>query len=403
MNNGVVIVGGSLAGYNVAKGLRKEGYEGKITVVTEQNVLPYDPKVLSKDWMIDSETMDPPVFQNEDFFTKSKIDMKLNTKVTDLNPEEKTVQTNTEEVLPYDKLVLATGSTLRTLNIPGSDASGVFYLRDFDNALAIKNWSQKAKELVIVGGGFIGLEMASTFSQLGMNVTVVELENYPLGRILGEDVSKYFMKMHQAHGVEFITGEAVASLNQDEQGNVKSAVTRDGKEIHAEMVIIGIGVTPNTTLTHPDLEVDRGYVVNEYGETSLDDVYAAGDSAMWPYQDKLVHVEHWEHAFYHGQAIAKNIMQPRSKPYTERPYFWTDQYDQTFEYLGQAINWHKTITRGSLLDDKQFTVAYVDENNYPLAILFANKSEKRKDVAKLMDGGKPIDEDSFKNVDNPLI
>ncbi len=399
--HGVVIVGGSIGGYNVAQRLRKDGYEGKITMIDEKNVLPYDRSKLSKEWMQDLDQTEPPLFQGEDFFAESDINTVLNTKIVELLPEDKMIVTESQEKIPYDTLVLAPGSSLRKLDVPGADAEGIFYLRDYEDARLIKEWAKETENLAIIGAGFIGLEMAATLSDLGLDVTVIEFNDHPLGRILGEEASEYFVKMHEEHGVEFITGAGAEAFKKDSDGNVTAVITTTGEEVACHMAIVGVGVTPNLSLQHPDLKVDGGFIVNEYGETSLPDVYAIGDATVWPYQGEHIHVEHWEHAYNHGQAIARNIIDPQSHPYTVRPYFWTDQYNQTFERLGHAMEWDKIITRGSL-DDKEFTLAYVDEENYPLAIFFANNGDTRKEVTKFMNKNEPIDEATFKNMDNPL-
>lgn len=397
----IVVVGASVAGYNVVKELRKKGYTGDLTLISNQDVWPYDLKPLSKSWMLDQESLMPPSFKDEAYYLDAAITVKLQTSITQINPVEKTIRTQQAEVIPYDKLVIAIGSTLRKLDVPGVDAKGIFYLRDYDNAKKIKEWSQKTKELVIVGAGFIGLEMASTFAQLGLKVTVIEHADYPLGRILGQEASGYFRQMHERHGVTFLTGEDLQSFEQDENGRVQAALTASGKKIPCQMAVIGIGVVPNTSLSHPDLKVERGIVVNEFGETSLPDVYAAGDCTVWPYHGQLIHVEHWEHAWAHAKAIAHNLMAEKSEAFQVRPYFWTDEYDQTFEYLGHALTWERILTRGSL-DEGQFTLAYVDQENYPIAIFFANNSEKRQDVADFMDQNRPIDEAKFTDLDVPF-
>lgn len=394
MEHGVVIVGASIAGVNLVKQLRKKGYEGKITLIDKHKEFPYDLMQLSKDWLLDKETFSPPLLQKETFYDDQHVQLRLDTEIVHFNSTEKTLQTATDEIIHYDKLVIAIGSVLRKMNAPNVDAKGIFYLRDFKSALQLKEWGQDAKKLVIVGAGFIGLELASTFRQLGLDVTVLERGAHPLERIVGSDVSQYFTEMHQSHGVKLLTNEEVKSFSKDEHGNIQSVLTVSGKVIPCDMVVIGIGVVPNTSLSHDDLKIERGIVVNEYGETSIPDVYAAGDCTVWPYQNKLIHVEHWEHAYNHGQVIAKNLIEKDSTPYTVRPYFWTDEYDQTFEYLGHATEWHKTIIRGST-KERQFTVAYVDEQNYPIAILFANEGDKRKEVSAFMDQSKPIDEDKF--------
>lgn len=399
--HGVVIVGGSIAGYNVAKRLRNDGYEENILMIDEKNALPYDRSELSKDWMKDVDKTVPPLFQGDKFFKDQKIDVRLNTQVNGLVPEEKIILIDENEEIPYDTLVLATGSSLRRLDVPGASAEGIFYLRDYEDALEIKEWAKNTKNLEIIGGGFIGLELAATFSQLGLNVTVIEFSDYPLGRILGQDASEYFMKMHEEHGVKFITGAGAEAFKTDETGKVTAVVTSTCEEVASEMAIVGVGVTPNLSIQHPDLEMDGGIVVNEYGETSLPDVYAVGDNTVWPYQGEHIHVEHWEHAYNHGQAVARNIINPKSHVYEVRPYFWTDQYDQTFERLGHAMSWDRIIKRGSL-ENREFTLAYVDKENYPLAIFFANNSDTRKEVRQFMDKNEPIDEEKFRDMNNPL-
>lgn len=401
MTKQIVIIGASIAGVNVAKMLRKQNFEGEITLIDQQSELPYDLLPLSKEWMLDTDNINPPLLSKADFYEENEIILKLNTMVERFDPTSKMLYTTENEAISYDKLVIAIGSVLRKLDVPGKDAAGIFYLRDFKQATAIKASTQSAKEVVIVGAGFIGLELASTFNQLGKNVTVLERSSSPLKRILGEDASNYFSQMHQAHGVNILINEEVQQFTYDNDGKITSIITKNGKDIPCEIAIVGIGVVPNTSISHPDLKFDRGIIVDEYGETSIPDVYAAGDCTVWPYHNEPLHIEHWEHAYHHGRTVAKNLIQEKSHPYTVRPYFWTDEYDQTFEYLGHAINWHKTIIRGSL-EERQFTIAYVDEKNVPLAILFANEGDKRRDIAAFMDENKPIDEERFKDMTIPL-
>lgn len=401
MQHGVVIVGASIAGYNTAKELRKQGFKEKITLITKQDLLPYNLYPLSKEWMHDAKKQEPPLFNDQDFFDQEQITVLKNTEIVALHPEEKTIESHTGEKISYDRLVLAVGSNLRTLEVPGADAHGLFYLRDFENASAIKDWSKQVTDLVLVGAGFIGLELASTFSQLGIHVTVIEHSEFPLGRILGNDASTYFTKMHREHGVEILTKEGVTGFEKDAQGNVSFVQTESGKKVPAQMVIVGIGVIPNTSITHPNLEIARGIVVNEYGETSIPDIYAAGDCTVWPYQGEQIHVEHWEHARAQGRAVAHNLIKEKSDVYAVRPYFWTDQYDQTFEYLGHALTWERILVRGSLAT-REFSLAYVDKENKPIAILFANNSEKRAEVAAFMDQNRPIDEDKFSDRNIPF-
>ncbi len=401
MKHGVLIVGASIAGYHLLKELRKKGFKDPITLIDQENLLPYNLYPLSKDWMKEIDLTEPPFFKEKEFYDENNITLKLGRLVTEINPNEHYVKTDNNEKVYYDKLVIATGSKLRHLNIKGNDDNGVFYLRNYDNASKIKDWSKNVKDVLIVGAGFIGLELASSLNQLGKNVTVVEASDKPLARILGDDASKYFVQMHKKHGVKIITEKLVNEFITDSNNNLKGALTKDGTKISAQMAVIGVGVIPNTSISHRDLKVDRGIIVNEYGETSLPDVYAAGDATVWPYKGNLIHVEHWEHAYNHAKNIAHNIINEKSEVYDAIPYFWTDQYDETFEYLGHALNWDKIIQRGNIESGK-FSLVYLDKDNYPLALLFANNSEKRSDVENFLSENKKVDESKYSNLNIPF-
>jgi len=402
MKRKVVIIGASITGVNVMGRLVKENFDGDITILDKKNVLPYNPYPLSKEWMMDKDDMKPPLLKSEEYYDKHNINLKLNTVVESIDQKEKTVTTDQNETIPYDDLVIATGSKLRKLKLPGDDAKGIFYMREFSDAKKIKGWSKDAENVAIIGSGFIGLEFASTFSQLDKNVSVLVRSGKPLEKILGEEASKYFVNMHRSHGVNFMFNEETEEFIKDKDGNITSILTKNGKRIKCDMVIVAVGVEPNLSVDLDSLDTDRGTIpVNKYGESSLPNIYAGGDIVMWPYKDRLIHVEHWENAWSQGISIAKNILNEKSNEYNVNPYFWTDQYDQTFEYLGNARTWDKTFIRGST-DDRQFAVAYVDENNYPLGIFFANEFEKRGDIEKLLNQDKPINESKFTDIDVPV-
>ncbi|WP_164506844.1 NAD(P)/FAD-dependent oxidoreductase [Lapidilactobacillus bayanensis] len=398
----VVVVGGSIGGYFLVKELRDKGFAGSICLVDQGDQLPYNRYKLSKDWLR-GDREDPPLFKKQQFYDEQEIVVKLKTKVVAVNAAEHQVVTENGDVISYGRLVLALGSSARHLTVPNQDAAGIFYLRSFDDALRIKKWSlqPEVKELVLVGAGFIGLELASTFTARGLQVTVVEYAKAPLANIAGPDAAQYLLELHRAHGVKLITGDGVAAFEKNRQGQIETMVTTSGKKIPAQMVIVGVGAQPNVAISAPGLKVDQQIVVNEYGETSLPDVFAVGDCTTWPYQGQLIHVEHWENARNQGKNVARNIINTHSEPYAIRPYFWTDQYDQTIEYLGQAKQWDHILTRGEVNTGK-FTLAYVDAQNRPLAVLFANDNDKRSDVAKFMDEFKPIAVEKFVNLDLSL-
>lgn len=396
----IVVVGGSTAGFYLVKTLRAKGYTGSIGLIDREDTLPYNRYKLSKTWLT-GKTLDAPIFKPESFFDENDIKLLLNTEVVAVDEDAKQVITTDQQTITYGQLVLAMGAESRHLQLPNDDAEGIFYLRSYHDAVKIKQWSQQVKDVVLIGAGFIGLELASSFRKLGLNVTVVENNQHPLGRVVGPQASEYFVKMHQEHDVNFVLGQGVTSFTHDEQHRVTGVVTDAGTTIPAQMVVVGVGAVPNTSIKADHLALGQNIVVNEYSETAVKDVYAVGDATIWPFQGEEIHVEHWEHAQSHGKNLAANLIQPHSQPYDVLPYFWTDQYDQTFEYLGHTTKWEQTFVRGDL-DSGHFTIAYVDEQQVPLAILFANGHEQRDDVTELMSHRQPLDPERFADTNQPL-
>ncbi len=396
----IVVVGGSTAGFYLVKTLRAKGYTGSIGLIDREDTLPYNRYKLSKTWLT-GKTLDAPIFKPESFFDENDIKLLLNTEVVAVDEDAKQVITADQQTITYGQLVLAMGAESRHLQLPNDDAEGIFYLRSYHDAVKIKQWSQQVKDVVLIGAGFIGLELASSFRKLGLNVTVVEYNQHPLGRVVGPQASEYFVKMHQEHDVNFVLGQGVTSFTHDEQHRVTGVVTDAGTTIPAQMVVVGVGAVPNTSIKADHLALGQNIVVNEYSETAVKDVYAVGDATIWPFQGEEIHVEHWEHAQSHGKNLAANLIQPHSQSYDVLPYFWTDQYDQTFEYLGHTTKWEQTFVRGDL-DSGRFTIAYVDAQQVPLAILFANGYEQRDDVTELMSRRQPLDPERFADTNQSL-
>ncbi|MGO4936386.1 NAD(P)/FAD-dependent oxidoreductase [Fundicoccus sp. Sow4_H7] len=396
-----VIVGASIAGYNVAKQLRASNYPGTIALIDQESFLPYDRKELSKNWLVDRDQLNPPYFQDQTYFDKQKITPLLSTTVTFINPTNKYIQTADGRDIYYEDLVLATGSQLRKLNIENADAKGIFYLRNFEDALAIKKWIKKVKQVAIVGGGFIGLELAASLNSMGIEVTVISSSPHPLAKTLGNDASNYFVNMHQARGVEFVLGQVAQKFLVDADNRVNAVETNQGEVVPSEMVIVGIGVVPNVSIEIEGLNVDRGIIVNEFGEAALPHIYAAGDVAIWPYRGQMIHIEHWENAYHQGRSVAKNIVENKSHAFSLMPYFWTDQYDETFEYLGYTRDWADIVVRGDVKSGK-FALAYLDHDDIAQGILFANKSESRKDIQALLNLNKALDRDKFMDINKKL-
>lgn len=390
--NTTIIIGAGIAGVHAAESLRKEGYQGRIVLMDRDRQMPYDRPPLSKAWMkgvTDDASIllrDPAIYEELD------IGLKLGVEVTGIDPVRKTIDTKNGPSYEWEKLILATGSSLRTLSIAGDDLKGIFYLRKMDDAIAIKQHLQQVKKAVIIGSGFIGAELASSLSQLGIEVTIVERSAYPMENVVGREVSAYFLDLHRRNGVEVITEDAVTQFNGDTK--VEEVVTAGGRRIPCQAVMIAVGVTPNTRVSHPQLEAKGGYVVNEYGETSVSDIYAVGDCTSWPYQGKCIHIEHWDHAVNHAKTVAKTMIHSQSAPYTYTPYFWSDQYSARFQYFGHAKRWAKTVLRGSI-ESNAFTVFYLDDQDIVKAAFISNQPKNALPVRRMLQQQKVIDPEAL--------
>ncbi|TRM10562.1 oxidoreductase [Lentibacillus cibarius] len=387
-----VIVGAGIAGVHAAESLRKEGYQGRIVLLDSDSQMPYDRPPLSKEWITGEMDEANILLRDPETYERLDIDLKLGVEVTAIDPVRKTIDTKDGSSYAWDKLMLATGSKLRTLSIEGDDLQGIFYLRQMADAIAMKQHMQHVKEAVIIGAGFIGAELASSLKQLGIDVTIVERSAYPMENVVGRRVSEYFLDLHRSNGVDVITNDSVTQFNGDAM--VEEAVTAGGRRIPCQAVIIGVGVTPNTEVSHPQIHIDGGYTVNEYGETSVPDIYAAGDCTSWPYNGIPVHVEHWDHAVNHAKTVAKNILQPQSAPYTYTPYFWSDQHGSRFQYFGHAKEWAQTVLRGSI-EANAFTYFYLDEQHIVKAAFICNQPKNALPARRMIQQQKAVDPEAL--------
>lgn len=384
----IIIVGASIAGVFAAKSLRKEGFTGDIVMINREEHLPYDRPPLSKEWMLGEETDEDILLKSPEFYEKYDIELIRGSEVVKIDARAKSIHTNHQDVFSYDKLLLTIGMNLTTLDVEGSNLSGVHYLRTLSDAKAIKEQIANVQDAVVVGGGFIGSEMAATLTALGVHVTIVEAVSHPLEQVVGRDVSNYMMDIHRQHGVDVLTEEMVTAFTGTE--SLEGIKTKSGQEVPCQLAIVGVGVKPNDSVSHPDLETDQGFVVDEYGQTSLPDVFAAGDCVSWPFRGEQIHIEHWEHAANQATSVAKNMIQTESEMYNIVPYFWSDQYDQAYEYLGHAKDWDTTVLRGSF-ESGRFSMIYLDEHRRPKAVFYVNELDTRDEVEPFMERQQPVD------------
>ena len=333
----VVVVGASLAGLRAVEALRRRGHEGSITLIGDEAHPPYDRPPLSKQVLCGAWAPERVPFRQKEGYDPLNVDVRTGVRATSLERFDNRVALSEGGPISFDGLVIATGAGPRTL--PGaSDLSGVFVLRTLDDALALKGALVPGARVVVVGAGFIGLEVASACRSLGLPVTAVELAEVPLSSTLGEPMGRAIMSLHADHGVEFCTGVGVQELQGE--GCVEAVLLSDGRTLAADVVVLGIGVRPNVGwLEGSGVEVEDGVVCDETCATSRPNVVAAGDVASFynPRFGIRQRVEHWTNAGEMADAAVRRLLEgPEVEPYAPVPYFWSDQYDVKIQFAGHV-------------------------------------------------------------------
>jgi 3-phenylpropionate/trans-cinnamate dioxygenase ferredoxin reductase subunit len=332
-----VIAGAGLAGAKAAEALRVEGFEGRIVLVGDEREAPYERPPLSKDYLRGESPREQARVHEDGFYADHDIELLTGTTVTDLNAAARDVTLSTGERLGYDRLLLATGSEPRRLSVPGAELDGVHHLRTFADSDAIAAALQPGARAVIAGGGWIGMEVAASARQKGLDVTIVELEDVPLSRALGREAGLIYARLHREHGVQLHTGVAVARV--EGEGRVERVVLADGRALDADLLVCGLGAIPRTVLAErAGLAIENGVLTDASLQTSDPHVFAAGDiaNAEHPFYGRRVRVEHWANALNQPE-VAARAMLGKPATYDKLPYFFSDQYDAGMEYRGLAI------------------------------------------------------------------
>jgi len=334
--------------------LRRQEYDGPITIISADDSPPPDRPNLSKDYLAGTAQEDWIPLRPPEFYTDNRIELLLNSRVSSIDVARREVLLENGSRRSFGALLIATGAEPIHLPIPGADAPHVHYLRSFADSKAIIQKTQQAKKVVVAGGSFIGLEVAASLRTRGIAVDVVAPERVPLERVMGAELGRFIQTLHESHGVVFHLGETVKSIDG------RRVATSGGSTLDADFVVMGVGVRPATALAErTGLAVDRGIVVNEYLETSAPGIFAAGDVARWPdrHTGERVRIEHWVVAERQGQTAARNIL-GRREVFDGVPFFWSQHYDIPINYVGHAERWDEVRVNGSP-DAHDCTVSYL--------------------------------------------
>jgi 3-phenylpropionate/trans-cinnamate dioxygenase ferredoxin reductase subunit len=355
-----VIVGAGLAGAKAAETLRQEGFDGRLTLIGDEPERPYERPPLSKDHLR-GETTEAPYVHEPSFYADNEIELLTSTRVTGIELGLRELLLEGDRRLGFDRLLLATGSVPRRLDVPGGKLDGIHYLRTLADSARIGERIESGHKLVVVGSGWIGAEIAASARQKGCEVTIIEMASLPLERVLGPEVGRIYLDLHRDHGVEFLPETTVERFEGG--GSVKRVITKDGAVIDTDFVVVGIGVAPRTGLVETaGLKIDNGVVVDERLETSTPGVFAAGDvaNAWHPFYGHRLRVEHWANALNQGPVAAKAML-GQDVSYDEIPYFFSDQYDAGMEYSGYATEWDEVVFRGDV-DAREFIAFWVKDH-----------------------------------------
>lgn len=394
-----VIVGAGLAGAKAAETLREEGFDGQLVLIGDEAERPYERPPLSKEYLR-GEADDKPYVHPAAFYGEHQIDLLTSTRVTGVDLGVSELLLEGDRRLGYDRLLLATGSVPRRLDVPGADLDGIHYLRTLGDSELIGEWIERGQRLVVVGSGWIGAEIAASARQKGCEVTMIEMASLPLEGVLGPELGRIYLDLHRDHGVEFLPETTVERF--EGTGSVERVLTRDGAVLETEFVVVGIGVAPRTGLAETaGLRIDNGVIVDERLESNAPGVFAAGDvaNARNSFYGRHLRVEHWANALNQGPAAAKSMLD-QDVSYDEIPYFFSDQYDAGMEYSGYALEWDEVVFRGDV-DAGEFIAFWLHDERV-VAGLNMNVWDVSDPIRELIRSRRPLDPGELADPGTPL-
>ena len=395
-----VVIGAGHAGGRAVEAMRMAGFEGDIVLVGAEQHLPYERPPLSKEVLQARPGYEFPFIRPQEYYEEQNVELRLGIAATSISSAERLVTLADGEKLSFDKLLLTTGGSVRDLTIPGVGHMGVHYLRTLEDGLAIEAALADAKDVIVIGGGFIGLEVAASARQRGCNVKVLEISNRLLGRGVPPSVSDYFLNLHQSHNVDVRLNTGVKSIERGD--HLSGVVTSSGDVMPADLIVIGIGIVPETKLAEQTgLKIDNGIVVNEFCQTSDPLIFAAGDVTNHynPLVGRHIRLEAWQCAQNMAIAAAK-IMCGDKTPYAEVPWMWSDQFDSNLQVAGMPETWDIIVPRGDLASGK-FT-GFVLQDGKITGAISINQPRDLRLVRRMMDAGKSYTADELTDESIPM-
>ncbi len=393
-----LLVGGGLASAHCAAELRKGGAEGEILLAGREPEVPYERPPLSKEYLRGESERADAYANPASWYEENDVELLTGRNVMSLDPERRSAKLQGGDEVRFEKALLATGANVNILRVEGAENEGIHYLRAFGNSDAIREDAVKAGHVVLIGGSYIGSEVAASLTATGTKCTIVMMEKVALSNSFGEEVGRFFHEVLESHGVEILGGEELEAYEGD--GRVKAVVTKSGKEVECDAVVVGAGVRPDVMLAQKaGLEVDDGIICDAKLQTSVEGIYAAGDVCSY---DSVVHgrrlrVEHWDVALQQGRAAGANLL-GEDKDYDVVPYFFSDLADwASLEYVGPAEDWDEVVWRGDR-DSGEFSAWYLKAGKVA-GCLSVERSEDLSRARELLAEGTDVSGDREKIAD----
>jgi NADPH-dependent 2,4-dienoyl-CoA reductase/sulfur reductase-like enzyme len=377
----VILGGGMVAGYCAKRYMENGGKPGELAIVSGDDALPYERPPLSKGFLAGKDTEDAILINGADFYASNRIDVKLNTRVESIDAPQKRLRTKSGEEYSFEKLIIATGAEPRTLAIPGADANRVLYLRSLADSKRIRERSAGSRKAIVLGGGFIAMEVASVLAGRGIETTMVVRDPRIWSTFFTPEMSAFFERYYADRGVRILKQSEIVQIE-----NGSRARLRAGESLEFDFLVAGIGVQPVTSIAEDaGLRVENGIVVNEYLETSNSSIYAAGDVANYPdslFANKHRRVEHWDNAVSQGQHLADALLGKR-EPFVHVPYFFSDVFDLSYEFWGDPSAEERIVHRGDL-QTSSFSVWWLSGDRLIAAFAMSRPDDERELAQELI-------------------